>query len=86
MIVGGRQFPGAGIFPFDAELLTNPEPPTPVTRTLLHDCWLGPRGTMVRGYKSNRWNLTSSIERFECPACFGALRGARLVLSPSRRG
>ncbi len=73
MIIGGRRFPGAGILPFDAELLADPEPPTPVTRTLLHDCWLGPRGTVVRGYKSNRWSLTPSIERFECPACFGAL-------------
>jgi cobyrinic acid a,c-diamide synthase len=73
MIIDGRRVLGAGILPFDAELLPDPQPPTPVTRTLLHDCWLGPRGTMVRGYKSNRWTLTPSIEPFECPSCFGTL-------------
>ena len=44
MIIEGRRFPGAGILPFDAELLPNPGPPVPVTRRLLHDSWLGPRG------------------------------------------
>jgi len=73
MIIEGRRFPGAGILPFDAELLSDPQPPAPVTRTLLHDCWLGPRGTVVRGYKSGRWRLLPSIEKFECPACFGEL-------------
>jgi cobyrinic acid a,c-diamide synthase len=73
MIVDGRRVPGAGIYPVDAELLPNPEPPAPVTRRLLHDCWLGPAGTVVRGYKSLRWQLTPSVERLECPACFGAL-------------
>jgi cobyrinic acid a,c-diamide synthase len=73
MIIDGRCVLGAGILPFDAELLPDPQPPTPVTRTLLHDCWLGPRGTIVRGYKSNRWALSPSIGRFECPACFGRL-------------
>jgi cobyrinic acid a,c-diamide synthase len=74
MILDGRRsLPGAGIFAFDAELLPDPEPPTPVTRTLLQDSWLGPRGTVVRGYRSGRWRLRPSLERFECPACFGAL-------------
>ncbi|HKI21325.1 MAG TPA: cobyrinic acid a,c-diamide synthase [Isosphaeraceae bacterium] len=73
MIIEGRRFPGAGILPFDAELLSDPHSPAPVTRTLLRDCWLGPRGTTVRGYKSGRWRLIPSIEKFECPACFGAL-------------
>ena len=31
MIIGGRQFPGGGILPFDALLLPDPEPPMPVT-------------------------------------------------------
>ena len=57
MILDGRQVPGAGILPFDAELLPNPEPPIPVARTLTRDCWLGPKGTTVRGYKSGRWRL-----------------------------
>jgi len=73
MIIEGRRIPGAGILPFDAELSSHPHSPAPVTRTLLRDCWLGPRGTTVRGYKSGRWRLIPSIEKFECPACFGAL-------------
>jgi cobyrinic acid a,c-diamide synthase len=39
----------------------------------LHDSWLGAKGTIVRGYKSGRWRLHSSVERFECPTCFGSL-------------
>jgi cobyrinic acid a,c-diamide synthase len=73
MIIEGRRLQGAGILPFDAELLPEPKPPAPVTRTLLHDCWLGPAGTVVRGYKGGRWHLIPSVEPFECPACFGAL-------------
>jgi cobyrinic acid a,c-diamide synthase len=73
MIIGDQTYRGAGILPFDANLLADPPPPAPVSRTLLHDSWLGPRGTVVRGYKSGRWRLTPSIERFECPACFGPL-------------
>jgi cobyrinic acid a,c-diamide synthase len=73
MKIGGRSFRGAGILPFEAELLDDPPPPAPVSRVLLHDSWLGPRGTVVRGYKSGRWRLTPGIEPFECPTCFGAL-------------
>jgi cobyrinic acid a,c-diamide synthase len=73
MIIGGQPIPGVGILPFDAELLALPEPPMPVTRTLLHDCWLGAEGTTVRGYRSGRWRLHATDEPFECPACFGPL-------------
>jgi cobyrinic acid a,c-diamide synthase len=73
MILDGRSFRGAGILPFDAALLPDPPPPVPVERTLLHDCWLGPWGTRVRGYKTSRWRLIPGLEKFECPACFGAL-------------
>ena len=73
MIIDGQTVPGAGILPFDAELLPQPEPPVPVSRTLLHDCWLGGKGTVVRGYKSCRWRLRASFEKLECPACFGSL-------------
>ncbi len=73
MIIEGRRVNGAGILPFDAELLPDPAPPAPVTRTLLQDCWLGPKGTVVRGYKSGRWRLLPSVEPFECSSCFGAL-------------
>jgi cobyrinic acid a,c-diamide synthase len=73
MIISGRRVQGAGIFPFDAELLSDPLPPAPVTRTLLYDTWLGARGTTVRGYKSGRWRLVPGTERFECPECVGPL-------------
>jgi cobyrinic acid a,c-diamide synthase len=73
MVIEGRHFLGAGILPFDAQRLPDPKPPAPVTRILLHDCWLGPAGTVVRGYKSGRWHLSPSIEPLECPTCFGAL-------------
>ena len=62
-----------GIFPYEAELLGQPEPPRPVSRTLTHDSWLGAKGTSVRGYKSGRWRLHPSPERFECPSSFGSL-------------
>jgi cobyrinic acid a,c-diamide synthase len=73
MIIDGEAVPAAGILPFDAELAANPTPPTPVVRTLIRDCWIGPRGAQVRGYKSGRWNLRPSVQPFECPSCFGAL-------------
>jgi cobyrinic acid a,c-diamide synthase len=73
MAIRGQHFPGAGILPFDAELLPDPRPPAPVTRVLLHDSWLGPAGTVVRGYKSGRWQLTPGIEPLECPTCIGSL-------------
>jgi cobyrinic acid a,c-diamide synthase len=73
MVIGGRPVRGAGILPFNAELLSDPGPPVPVTRRLLHDSWLGPRGTTVRGYKSGRWRLSESREKLDCPTCFGSL-------------
>jgi cobyrinic acid a,c-diamide synthase len=73
MNIGGRRYRGAGILPFDAQFIADAPPPIPVSRRLLHDSWLGPRGTVVRGYQSGRWRLIPGLERFECPACFGAL-------------
>jgi cobyrinic acid a,c-diamide synthase len=73
MLINGRAVPGAGIYPFDAEVQPEFKLPVPVARTLLHDSWMGARGTTVRGYRSSRWNLIPSVERFECPACFGKL-------------
>jgi cobyrinic acid a,c-diamide synthase len=71
MILNGRQFPGAGILPFDAELLANPRPPSPVTRILSRGCWLGPKGTIVRGYMAGRWKLIPGVDPLDCPNCFG---------------
>ncbi len=73
MIIAGQPVRGAGILPFSAELLARPEPPVPVTRTLLHDCWRGAKGPVVRGYRSCRWRLHAGFEPLECPACFGSL-------------
>lgn len=73
MILPDRHVPGAGILPFDAELLPDPMPPVPVVRTLMHDSWLGPRGTVVRGYRSCRWRLRPGFEPLDCPSCYGAL-------------
>ena len=41
MIIGGRCYRGAGILPFDAELIPDPPPPIPVARRLLHDSLAG---------------------------------------------
>lgn len=57
LTIKGRSHEGAGILPFDAELVEDPEPPTPVERTLRQSSWLGPAGTTVRGYLSGRWRL-----------------------------
>jgi cobyrinic acid a,c-diamide synthase len=73
MILPDRQVQGAGILPFDAELLPVWEPPMPVERTLTRDCWLGSKGTTVRGYKSPRWRLRPGADPLDCPNCFGAL-------------
>jgi cobyrinic acid a,c-diamide synthase len=73
MIINGCCYRGAGILPFTAELNPDPPPPRPVSRRLLHDSWLGPRDTVVRGYRTNRWRLIPGLERFECPECFGTL-------------
>jgi cobyrinic acid a,c-diamide synthase len=73
MVLGDRTIPGAGILPFDAALLRDPEPPAPVTRTLTRDCWIGPRGTIVRGYRSGRWRLIPGADPLDCPNCFGCL-------------
>lgn len=73
MILGDRRVPGAGILPFDAELLPNPSPPTPVARTFARDSWLGAAGTTVRGYRAARWRLVPGADPLDCPTCFGTL-------------
>ena len=73
MILGRREIPGAGILPFNARLRSNANGPTPVSRTLTRDGWLGPRGTVVRGYRSGRWQLLPAAEPDDCPARSGTL-------------
>ncbi len=73
MILPDRQVPGAGIFPIDARLQQPHSWPEPVERVLSGNGWLGPRGTVVRGYRSNRWSLEPSLDGQECAARSGAL-------------
>jgi len=73
MILDGRRVPGAGILPFDAELRAFPKPPSPVTRVLSQDSWLGAKGTEVRGYKARRWRLIPGVVPMACPNCYGTL-------------
>jgi cobyrinic acid a,c-diamide synthase len=73
MVLPDRQVFGAGILPFDAELLTVPPPPSRATRRLTRDSWLGPKDTVVRGYRTNRWRLIPGAGPLDCPSCHGAL-------------
>jgi cobyrinic acid a,c-diamide synthase len=79
MKLGDRDVPGVGLFPFDAALLPDPEPPSPVARTLTRSGLLGPCGTAVRGYHSNRWRLMPAPEPGDCPAQSGYLTAERDV-------
>jgi cobyrinic acid a,c-diamide synthase len=72
-LADGRRVAGAGILPFVAELLPDPPCPSPVARVLNRASWLGPPGTVVRGYASNRWRFIPGADPLDCPTCFGAL-------------
>ncbi len=73
MRIRGRDVPGVGILPIDAELRVGPPVVTPVSMTLRCDTWLAPRGTEVRGYRSWRWDLKPTSELCHCAAGFGPL-------------
>jgi cobyrinic acid a,c-diamide synthase len=73
MRIEGREIPGVGILPFDAELRPGATEFASVTCTLRCDTWLGPKGTVVRGYQSLRWNLRPTSELCHCEAGFGPL-------------
>ena len=73
MRIEGREIPGVGILPFDADFRPNSLPPEPVTCTIRRDTWLAPSGTEVRGYRSNRWTLRPTGELCHCEAGFGPL-------------
>jgi len=73
MKLGDRLVPGVGVLPFDAVLREEPEPPAPVERVLNHPGWLGPAGTGVRGYRSNRWELRPAPEPGDCPSRSGPI-------------
>jgi cobyrinic acid a,c-diamide synthase len=77
MVIGGRPIAGAGILPFDARLVDDLGWPKAVERELVNASWLGTRGTVVRGYRSGRWNLLPAPEPGDCPA-----RSGRLTAEP----
>jgi cobyrinic acid a,c-diamide synthase len=69
----GTELPGAGVIPVAALLRAQPEPPRPVERTLTRDGWLGPSGTVVRGYRSGRWEFFPADEVDDSPGRSGEL-------------
>jgi cobyrinic acid a,c-diamide synthase len=73
MILPDRAVPGVGILPIDATLRPDWTPPIPVERTLERDGWLGPRGTLVRGYRSERWDVAPVEIDSHCRNCYGML-------------
>ncbi len=73
MIVDGVRYPSAGILANDAVLRATPCRPRPVTRILNRDSWLGVRGTPIRGYRSDRWELHPAPDPGDCPARSGGL-------------
>ena len=75
--LGDRTVPGVGVLPFVADLLANPERPEPVERRLTQGAWLGPAGTVVRGYHANRWRLLPAPEPDDCPDRSGFLTAER---------
>lgn len=76
ILENGKAYPSAGILPLDAELRSRPTGPTPVSRVLARDCWLGPAGLTVRGYRCGRWRLHSAADPLGCPGGTGVLTGA----------
>lgn len=68
-----HEVPGVGILPIESTLRAQPRGPTPVTRTLERMSWLGPAGTVVRGYRCGRWSLSAAPGLGDCPARSGAL-------------
>ncbi len=73
MIIDGRMIPGVGLLPIVSELRKNPTPPQPVERTLSHNGWMGLEGTVVRGYRSGRWDLYPAELDNPCRNCYGTL-------------
>ena len=85
IVIEGRRYQGADIFPFQAELIGNPRPPLPVTRVLLHDCWLGPAGTVVARLPERPLAADSEYRTLRMPGLRRSTFGrGRLVLPPSR--
>ena len=72
----GKRYPAAGILPFDAELRGRPTGPTPVSRVLSRDCWLGRAGQSLRGYRCGRWRLRPAPDPLGCPGGTGVLTGS----------
>jgi cobyrinic acid a,c-diamide synthase len=77
MILQGHAVRGAGILPFDAVLRSQCKAPSPVTRVLSRGGWVGPAGTIVRGYRSGRWTLRPCADFDDRCGLSGALTQQR---------
>ena len=73
MRIEGRDVPGVGILPLEAELRGLEPAFEPVSCELNRDTWLAPKGSVVRGYHSNRWVVRPSTELCHAAAGFGSL-------------
>jgi cobyrinic acid a,c-diamide synthase len=77
MVVGGEVIPGAAILPVDASLRSQARGPVPVQRSLAQSCWLGQRGTLLRGYRTGRWSFRPAPDPGDCPTRSGFLNAQR---------
>ncbi len=53
----GARHSMAGVLPLTLRAVTDPKPPRPSTTTLNRDCWMGRRGTILRGYENPLWTF-----------------------------
>lgn len=73
ILADASEVPGAGVLPVAAVLRAQPEPPEQVERVLTRGGWLGPSGTVVRGYRSGRWAFFPAAESDDSPDRSGEL-------------
>lgn len=55
---GGEQHAMAGLLPLTLRCDGAALPTLPIETTLSRDCWLGPRGTALRGYLNSTWTFS----------------------------
>lgn len=57
---GGERTPMVGALPAIARRNQHPKPVEPAEVSLSRDCWLGPKGTELRGYLNSAWQLEAT--------------------------
>jgi cobyrinic acid a,c-diamide synthase len=86
---GGELRRMAGIFPAVAMLQETRDEPSPMELSLARDTWLGPAGTVLRGYRSPRWQIRPVGPLLQCAAetaephallCAGGAIGSQVQL------